>query len=115
MSKRDLTQTRRPERLLDVEVKEFDDAFYEFRNAVKELERRLASVLTQGFDDAPTIAGRFKLLDGVASLVQRPVIADELEKKYVELVGDYGKDVRAMQQLFARSRAAIRSSTRVEE
>jgi len=92
------------ERLLEVEAKEFDDAFYEFRVAVKELERRLASVLTQGFDDAPTISGRFKLLDSFDALVQRPVIADELEKKYVELVVDYGEDVRQMQNLFMQLR-----------
>lgn len=33
----------------------FDDDFYEFRSKIKELERRLASVITQGFDDYDTI------------------------------------------------------------
>lgn len=91
---------RRYDRLLSVGAKEFEDVFYEFRVAVKELERRLASVLTQGFDDARSTAGRFKLLDSFDALVQRPSIAEELEKKYVELVVDYGKDVQQMQTLF---------------
>ena len=33
--------------LLDIEVKQFDEDFYEFRSEVKQLERRLASVLNQ--------------------------------------------------------------------
>ena len=49
--------------IMDTDVKDFDDDFYEFRSKIKELERRLASVITQGFDDCDTIYGRFKLLD----------------------------------------------------
>lgn len=40
---------------MDISIKEFDDDFYEFRSKIKELERRLASVITQGFDDYDTI------------------------------------------------------------
>ena len=93
------------ERLLDTDAKEFDDAFYEFRVSVKELERRLASVLTQGFDDAPTLAGRFKLLDSFDALTQRAVVAEELERKYAELVAAFGEDVKTMQKLFVASKA----------
>lgn len=32
---------------MDVEAKQFDDDFYEFRGQINELERRLASVITQ--------------------------------------------------------------------
>jgi dynein heavy chain len=32
--------------IMDIDVKEFDDDFYEFRSKIKELERRLASVIT---------------------------------------------------------------------
>jgi len=31
---------------MDINEKNFDDDFYEFRNKIKELERRLASVIT---------------------------------------------------------------------
>jgi dynein heavy chain, axonemal len=46
--------------LMDLDAKHFDDDFYRFRSKNKELERRLASVINQAFDDAKTIAGRFK-------------------------------------------------------
>jgi dynein heavy chain, axonemal len=41
----------------------FDDDFHEFRQKIKELERRLASVITASFDDYDTLYGRFKVLD----------------------------------------------------
>jgi dynein heavy chain len=48
---------------MNIENRAFDDDYYKFRQRIKELERRLASILTQGFDDSDTIAGKFKLLD----------------------------------------------------
>jgi dynein heavy chain len=74
---------------MDVSAKQFDDDFYEFRCKIKELERRLASVLTQGFDDASTLTGRFKLLDSFDKLLERPIIQDELEKKHIVLLDFY--------------------------
>jgi dynein heavy chain len=59
---------------MDIEKRQFDDDFYQFRHRIKELERRLASVLTQGFDDSDTIAGKFKLLDSFEGLLTRPII-----------------------------------------
>ena len=38
------------------------------------------------FDDCSTVYGRFKLLDSFEGLLERPIIQDELEKKYVGLV-----------------------------
>ena len=67
--------------IMDIEQRAFDDDFYTFRQRIKELERRLASILTQGFDDSDTIAGKFKLLDAFEPLLSRPIIQDELEKK----------------------------------
>ena len=72
--------------IMDVGAKQFDDDFYDFRCSIKDLERRLGSVLTQGFDDAPTVRGRFKLLDSFDALLRRPIIQDELENKHAILL-----------------------------
>jgi len=45
--------------IMDISKKEFDDDFSEFRTKIKELERRLASVITASFDDYDTLYGRF--------------------------------------------------------
>ncbi|KDO31249.1 hypothetical protein SPRG_03866 [Saprolegnia parasitica CBS 223.65] len=92
--------------IMDVGATKFDDNFYEFRCKIKELERRLGSVLTQGFDDCSTVFGRFKLLDSFEGLLNRPIIQDELEKKHVALVQAYGMDLKHVQELFLHSRDA---------
>ena len=58
-----------------------NDDFFKFKQRIKELERRLASVLTNSFDDCDTIIGKFKLLESFEGLLTRPIIQDELEKK----------------------------------
>ena len=49
--------------ILNLENKEFDHSFYEFRTRMKELDRRLGSVIVQEFDYAVTVSCRFRLLD----------------------------------------------------
>jgi dynein heavy chain len=86
--------------LADVEADKFDDDFYVFRVAIKELERRLGSVVTQGFDDCPTVYSRFKLLDSFDVMLQREVIMQDLEKKHVDLVQTFGKDLKVVLEIF---------------
>ncbi|CAM9107555.1 unnamed protein product [Discosporangium mesarthrocarpum] len=93
-----------PYDILDVAAKQFDDDFYEFRCSIKELERRLGAVVSLAFDDCATVYGRFKLLDSFEGLLERPIIQDELEKKYVGLVQSYGADLKTVQELFLQSR-----------
>ncbi|GMH57655.1 hypothetical protein TL16_g02438 [Triparma laevis f. inornata] len=90
--------------IMDLDAKQFEDAYYEFRGRIKELERRLGSVITQGFDDCSTVTGRFKLLDSFDSLVLRPVIADDLEKKHGALISSYAEDVTQVLQIFIENK-----------
>ena len=92
--------------IMDVNAKRFDDDFYEFRCTIKELERRLGSILISAFDDSATIHGRFKLLDSFDGLLERPIIQDELEKKHVLLVQQYGFDLKSVQEMFLALREA---------
>ena len=80
--------------IMDISIRKFDDDFYKFRCRIKELERRLASVLTQGFDDNDTIIGKFKLLESFEGLLNRPIIQDELEKKHIILLELYKQDLK---------------------
>ncbi|RYY38441.1 hypothetical protein EON62_00435 [archaeon] len=91
-----------PYDIMEVERKEFDDDFYAFRNRIKELERRLGAVLTQAFDDCVSIYARFKLLDSFDTLLERPLIQDELERKHVSLVQMYSQDLKKVQEVRTR-------------
>jgi len=95
-----------PYDIMDVGAKQFDDDFYGFRCAIKELERRLGAVVSLAFDDSNTVYGRFKLFDSFDGLLERPIIQDELEKKYVSLVQSYGCDLKRVQELFLYYRDA---------
>ena len=70
-------------------MKQFADDFFKFRQRIKELERRLASILTQSFDDCDTLVGKFKLLESFEGLLTREIIQDELEKKQITLLELY--------------------------
>ena len=67
-----------PYDVLDVETKQFDDDFYEFRCQIKELERRLGSVLNQGFEDCATISSAFKVIDAFEGLLERDSLQPDL-------------------------------------
>lgn len=92
---------------MDINVKEFDEDFLAFRNKIKELERRLASVITQGFDDNDTISGKYKLLDCFDGILNRPIIQDELEKKHAVLLEMYKQDLKTVQAIFLEGKALI--------
>jgi len=86
--------------IMDIEERHFDDDFFSFRNRINELERRLASILTQGFDDSDTIIGKFKLLDSFGGLLSRPIIQDELERKHITLLELYKQDLKVVSSIF---------------
>ncbi|KAG7392404.1 hypothetical protein PHYPSEUDO_000812 [Phytophthora pseudosyringae] len=90
--------------LMDLDAKHFEDDFYAFRSKNKELERRLASVINQAFDDAKTIVGRFKCLDCFEDLLDRQIIKNELERKHTSLIASYASDLHMVQQIFIENR-----------
>ena len=94
-----------PYDVLDVEIKQFDDDFYVFRCAIKELERRLGSVLNQGFDDCATVFAAFKLIESFEGLLEREFIQADLERKHLDLLKAYGQDLRDVQDTFTREKA----------
>jgi len=92
---------------MDIECREFEDDFFKFRQSIKALERRLASVVTQSFDDCDTIIGKFKLLDSFEGLLNRQIIQDEVEKKHVTLLELYKQDLKTVSTIFHEGRLLV--------
>lgn len=90
--------------LMNIDARNFEDDFYVFRSKNKELERRLASIINQAFDDAKTIAGRLKCLDCFEDLLNRQIIKSELEQKHTSLIASYASDLHQVQQIFIENR-----------
>lgn len=86
--------------LVEISNKTFEKDFFNFRASVKELERRLASVITQAFDDTSVLSDRFKLLESFEPLLKRPIVMDELERKHLVLLESYLQDLKTVKSLF---------------
>ena len=93
--------------VMEIEEKKFTDDFFKFRQRIKELERRLASILTQSFDDCDVLVGKFKLLESFEGLLTREIIADELEKKQITLLELYKADLKIVGQIFQEGRVLV--------
>lgn len=89
-----------PYDILDITQPRFDSDFHNFRKQVKQLDGRLAHVLSAAFDDATTIAAQVKLLDSYEGLLERPIIRDELDRKYASLLRAYMQDLLKVQEIF---------------
>jgi len=87
--------------VMNIDSKRFEDYFHTFRIDVNELERRLASVIIQAFDDSTTILGSFKLLDSFETLLEREILHAELEHKQAELLKEYLRDMSQVQEIFS--------------
>ena len=86
--------------LVSVDSHKFEDDFYTFRLQVQDLERRIASVIMQSMDDSTTVMTSFKLLDSFENLLDRSVIAADLENKQPDLLEAYAEDIRMLQEMF---------------
>ena len=61
-------------------------------------------VALQAFDDCTTIASIFKLLDSFEGLLDRGVIAADLERKHLDLVRNYGQDLKEVADMFRETK-----------
>ncbi|KAL0479463.1 dynein beta chain [Acrasis kona] len=86
--------------VLNVEDKRFDETFYQFKSLVKELERKVASILIRAFDDCSTIESSFKVIESFAPLLTRDSIQQEVEKKQIDLLSQYKSDLKKVQSEF---------------
>ncbi|DBB00313.1 TPA: Dynein beta chain, flagellar outer arm [Trebouxia sp. C0004] len=89
---------------MNVDATQFADDFATFCGVIRELERRLGAVIAQAFDDCTTVASIFKLLDSFEGLLDRGVIAADLERKHLDLVNGYGQDLKEVADMFRETR-----------
>ena len=90
--------------IMDVGAENFANDYYQFRLRIKELERRLASLLIQAFEDACCIQARFNMFDSFDALLERPNIKEDIEKKFIVLVRTFGNDMLIVQEIFLSRR-----------
>ena len=92
---------------LDITSDVFNIKYTKYREILKELERRVAAVLTQTFDENDTIIGKFKILENFDTILERPNIVIELEKKYNILLDLFKTELRSVQMIFITGKEHI--------
>ncbi len=77
----------------DPEDDSFDVDEKLFEDKVLDVDQRLSAICTQAFDDCHTPESCYKLILTLGSLVDRPLIKQDLEPKYPEYVALMDKDM----------------------
>ena len=88
---------------LDINDDVFNAKYINFKDSLKELERKISAVITQTFDENDTILGKFKALDNLAnfdSILERRYIVVKLEKKYTILLELFKEEFKVVHELF---------------
>ncbi|XP_014668470.1 PREDICTED: LOW QUALITY PROTEIN: dynein beta chain, ciliary-like [Priapulus caudatus] len=78
---------------LDPLCREFIDDYSVFMNHIYDLDRRLGSIICQGYDDCTGTEGVFKMLTCFGTLLDRPIIKEEFEAKYQLLMRTIDEDL----------------------
>ncbi|KAM8956225.1 dynein axonemal heavy chain 9 isoform 2-T2 [Lycaon pictus] len=87
---------------LDPQSTEFENDVSEFNQRVEDLDRRLGTVFSQAFDDAPGLEHAFKLLDIAGKLLERPLVAQDASEKYLLLIHMFIKDLDTVRAIYSQ-------------
>ena len=71
-----------------------------FKHSVEDTDRRLASLVTQAYDDCAGLESVFRLIDIYGSLLERPLIKEEFAAFYEEIVQRMDDDILACKRIY---------------
>ncbi|XP_068161051.1 dynein axonemal heavy chain 9 [Antennarius striatus] len=91
--------TEKPYDCLDLNNAEYEGDVKEFKLKVDDMERRLGAVFCQAFVDAPGLEHAFKVVDMFGSLLERPLVATDLDRHSV-LVSMFDKELDGCKLLY---------------
>ncbi|XP_064890245.1 dynein axonemal heavy chain 17 isoform X3 [Columba livia] len=85
---------------LDPAEEQLNKDFAEFQKKIEDMDRRLAALLCQGFDDCNSMASAMKLVHMFAFLLERPLIKAEVSPYYSVLLGLFKAELENVKVLF---------------
>ncbi|XP_012658288.1 dynein heavy chain 17, axonemal [Otolemur garnettii] len=91
---------------LDPGDSSFDDDYADFETKIKDLDRRLATIFCQAFDDCCSIESSAKLLYMCGSLLERPLILTEVVPKYSVMLEMFNTELDNAKILYDAQMAA---------
>ncbi|XP_059684255.1 dynein axonemal heavy chain 17 [Gavia stellata] len=85
---------------LDPAEEQLNKDFAEFQAKIQDVDRRLATIFCQGFDDCHCLASAVKLVHMFASLLERPLIKAEVSPCYSALLGMFSAELDNVKALY---------------
>ncbi|NXG00005.1 DYH17 protein, partial [Sakesphorus luctuosus] len=85
---------------LDPNEEQWNRDFGEFQKKVQDVNRQLAAVFCQGFDDCNHLSATVKLVHMFASVLERPQIRAEASPCYLALLGMFEAELESVKLLF---------------
>jgi len=86
---------------------QFREDFRAFKGQMKHIDKRVASVISQSFEDNTTFFARFKLFEMFDEVIYRPKIDEEITQKYFRLLDAYKRDLKTCHGIFIRGKQDI--------
>lgn len=86
--------------ILKPEVNNIITDFDKFQAKCEELDRRLAALLEQAFDECYNLESIFKLLNIIGSLIERPIIQETMLTKFPVIIQMFDEELDTVKELF---------------
>lgn len=86
--------------ILDPEDRNIEADNAAFESKCLDLDRRLAAIFSQAFDDCHNLDAIFKLLNVIGKLIERPLIRDEVTVKYPIILDMFNAELDLVKVLF---------------
>ncbi|KAJ3090810.1 hypothetical protein HK102_002597 [Quaeritorhiza haematococci] len=86
--------------VLDLSIHDFEKDLRGFHQIIGDLDRRIGTILCQGFDDCSGLHSCFRLLESFSGLLNRPTIQQNFEIKYFTLLQQYSADLDEVTIIF---------------
>ncbi|XP_077689901.1 dynein axonemal heavy chain 17 [Eretmochelys imbricata] len=94
---------------LDPAEEEFDEDFTEFQTKIQDLDRRLAAIFSQGFNDCNSIESAVKQIHMFGSLLDRSLIKAEVSPHYSTLLEMFNVELDNAKIMYDAQIAATKS------
>jgi len=80
--------------------KTFVEDYKEFKKKIDDLDRRLAAIICQAFDDCSGVESAFKMVDIFGTLLERPLIKEDFKSRYPCLMKMIEADLDDVKKIF---------------
>ncbi|CAK8694647.1 unnamed protein product [Clavelina lepadiformis] len=91
---------------LDPVDESFNNDLENFREHITDIDRRLGAIVAQSFDDCPSTESAFKLVAMFGSLLERPLILEDMWPRYPILLAMFHKELDEAKAIYDKQMQA---------